>query len=71
MPGNAATLLAENEFNRYYIRAVCLVALKNKMSEVEVYRAKQTSSSRANSENKIGLRLPAKKITGRYKKLYR
>ena len=49
VPYNAAEMLAEGEFNRFYIRAVCLRAIKQGMSTVRVYRAKQVSNPRRQS----------------------
>src|SRR4051794_25434317 len=37
IPANAAAGLAESEFNRYYVRAVCRLALEEGFGEVEVY----------------------------------
>ena len=38
--------IGEGEFNRYYMRAICLRAIENGLDEVEVYRAKQVSKPR-------------------------
>ncbi|MDR0571966.1 MAG: hypothetical protein LBG48_03910 [Rickettsiales bacterium] len=54
VPSNASMTLAEGEFNRYYIRAVCLYALRNKIKNVIVYRAKMSDNPGPNSEAKIG-----------------
>ena len=59
VPTNAATLLAQSEFNRYYIRAVCLEALATGRNNVEVYRARESSRARPESEAKIGSNLNA------------
>jgi hypothetical protein len=56
---NAHEMLAEGEFNRFYIRAVCLRAIKEGTSEVIVYRAKMVEHARAESEQKIGQRIAA------------
>lgn len=50
IPANAAEMIAEDTFNRYYIRAICLRALAEGLKEVIVYRAKRVSSPRARSE---------------------
>ncbi|TGM96788.1 hypothetical protein [Leptospira yasudae] len=53
VPTTANETLAEGEFNRYYVRALCLVAISlSKM--VKVYRAKQVTNARSESERKIG-----------------
>lgn len=54
MPSNASTLLCQSEFNRYYIRAICLKAINSNSEKVEIYRARVSSWSRPESEQKIG-----------------
>ncbi|MEO5887241.1 MAG: hypothetical protein ABIQ77_06220 [Anaerolineales bacterium] len=49
-PENAAEVLAESEFNRYYIRAVARRAIEDGISELVIYRAKQVNSPRPESE---------------------
>lgn len=53
VPINAAETLAEGEFVRFYMRAVCIQAL-NVGTKVCVYRAKSVRNPRAESEAKIG-----------------
>lgn len=61
VPGNANTMLAEGEFNRFYIRAICRKALDlNK--QIKIYRAKFSVSPRAESERKIGLYVDANQL---------
>ena len=62
VPATAAQTLAESEFNRFYVRAVCARSLEEGKGEVEVYRAKQVSSARSESQRKIGTRVPAEKL---------
>ncbi len=57
MPSNAATLLCQSEFNRYYIRAICLRAINDGVEQVEIYRARESSWARPESEAKIGTTL--------------
>jgi len=57
VPKHAASLLSQGEFNRFYIRAVCLEALKNGDEYVEIYRGRQSSWARQESELKIGKHL--------------
>lgn len=59
MPSNAPDTLAEGEFNRFYIRGVCRVALEDGIEEIEVYRGRASSRPRPESEAMIGERLPA------------
>ncbi len=54
VPSNAAQLIAQSEFNRFFIRAVCLEAIENGIENVEVYRARESSWSRPESEVMIG-----------------
>lgn len=51
---NAHETLAEGEFNRFYIRAVCLRALQEGFANVRVHRAKNVSDPRSESQTKIG-----------------
>jgi hypothetical protein len=53
VPVNAHETLAEGEFNRFYVRALCLNAIESG-KKLEVYRAKEVSHSRSDSQNKIG-----------------
>jgi hypothetical protein len=57
VPITAADTLAEGEYNRYYIRALCRRAQSTGVIELEIYRAKEVSSARPDSEAKIGTRV--------------
>jgi hypothetical protein len=61
-PSNASSLLCQSEFNRYYIRAVCVHAIVNEITEVEIYRARESSWSRPESEAKIGDKISAQDL---------
>ena len=50
VPENAAETIAENEFNRYYIRAIARRALEDRIPAVIVYRAKPVAQPRPESE---------------------
>jgi hypothetical protein len=50
---NAAQVLAESEFNRYYIRALARRALEDGIPELVVYRAKPVANPRPESEARI------------------
>ena len=56
IPDNAPEMLAEGEFNRFYMRAICLRAIEEEL-EVEVYRAIIVSNPRPQSEAKIGTKI--------------
>lgn len=62
VPFTAAQTLAEGEFNRFYVRALCARALKGGAKEVEVYRAKDVSNARSESQAKIGMKVDAQKL---------
>jgi hypothetical protein len=54
VPVNAHETLAEGEFNRFYLRGLCQVALETGVAEVVVYRAKGVAEPRPESEALIG-----------------
>lgn len=62
MPKNSSKLLCQSEFNRFYIRAVCRKSILEDKEFVEVYRARESSWSRSESESKIGALLSAKEL---------
>ncbi len=49
MPLNASTMLCEGEFNRFYIRAVCLKAINLNQELITVYRARESANPRSTS----------------------
>lgn len=57
MRSNAHEMLAEGEFNRFYIRAICLRVIEDGIKEVVVYRAKEVANPRSASEQMIGQRM--------------
>ena len=59
MRSNAHEMLAEGEFNRFYIRALCRRAIDEGKPHVIVYRAKAVEHARSASEAMIGQTLPA------------
>lgn len=59
VPTTASETLAEGEFNRYYIRGVCRLAVEESIEDVEVYRAKEVMNARSESIRKIGSRVSA------------
>ncbi|WP_193608643.1 hypothetical protein [Nocardioides lijunqiniae] len=56
VPVTAAETLAQGEFSRYYLRAVCAVA-QEQDREVVVVRLREVARPRTGSEQKIGIRL--------------
>jgi len=51
-------VLAESEFNRYYIRALARRAIEDGISELVIYRAKPVTNPRPESEARIETSLP-------------
>jgi hypothetical protein len=64
MRSNAHEMLAEGEFNRFYIRALCVRALEDGITDVIVYRAKQVQNARSRSEAKISQIVSAQVLLG-------
>jgi len=62
MRSNAHEMLAEGEFNRFYIRALCLRAIEDGIPEVIVYRAKAVDNPRPESERKLGQGVPVEPL---------
>jgi len=52
VPVNAHETLSESEFNRFYVRALCLIAIEDQ-KKLQVYRAKSVQVSRSISQQKI------------------
>ncbi len=62
VPETAAEMLAFDEFNRYYMRGVCLRALAQGLESVEIYRGRESVEPREASEALIGKQLPADRL---------
>ena len=58
VPANAAQLLAESEFNRFYIRGVARRAVEEGIPEVVGYRAKPVAEPRVESEALLESTIP-------------
>ena len=54
VPATANETLAEGEFNRFYIRALCRRLLEDKIGILEIYRAKHVLNPRSESQMIIG-----------------
>ena len=59
---NAAQVLAESEFNRYYIRALARRALEDGIPELVIYRAKPVANPRPESEARLETAVPAQEL---------
>ena len=62
VPRNAADIIAEGEFNRFYIRALARRATEDGIPELVVYRAKKALQPRAESETLVETALPAQDL---------
>ncbi len=62
VPINAPETLAEGEMNRFYARGLCRRAIDEGRPKLEVYRAKQVSQPRLDSEAKIGISINAEAL---------
>ena len=52
-PENAAEVLSESEFNRYYIRGLARRAIEDGITELVIYRAKPVQNPRPESEARV------------------
>lgn len=57
VPITAPTTLSEGEFNRFYMRGLCLRAIADSKAYVEVYRARYSENPRVESEELVGKKL--------------
>jgi hypothetical protein len=62
VPETAPDTLAEGEFNRFYARGLCCLAIEKGIHKVEVYRAKPVTNPRPESQAMIGKRIDAKAL---------
>ena len=62
VPSNAAEIVAEGEFNRFYIRGVARRAVEDGIPELIIYRAKQARNPRRESEALIETTVSAKDL---------
>jgi hypothetical protein len=62
LPSYAPRVLAEGDFNRYYMRGVCARAVAEGRGVVEVYRARLSAEPRPESREMEGQRLDAAKL---------
>jgi hypothetical protein len=62
VPQMAARMLAEGDFNRYYMRGVALRAIEEGRQVLEVYRARLSMEPRPESAELEGRRVPAAEV---------
>jgi hypothetical protein len=65
---SSATQLAEGEFNRLYVRALCLRAREKGFSDLIVYRGKAVAQPRTESQEKIGRSVSAADLLNELRK---
>lgn len=54
VPSDAAQTFGQGEFNRFYLRALCLRAITDGVQWLEVYRARDVAAPRPESTARIG-----------------
>ncbi|WP_198529698.1 hypothetical protein [Achromobacter sp. DH1f] len=57
VPINAHITLSESEFNRMYVRGICLTAIADNLPYVVVYRARDSENPRQESAALIGKKI--------------
>ena len=62
VPVTAPETMGEGEFNRYYTRGLCRLAMDKGIPELEVYRAKHVAEPRPASQAKLGMRVDPRMI---------
>jgi hypothetical protein len=62
VPATASQTFVEGEFNRFYIRGLCLRAIEDQIAQLVIYRAKEVAQPRRESEARIGKKLPAERL---------
>ncbi|HST07262.1 MAG TPA: hypothetical protein VLJ83_03785 [Gemmatimonadaceae bacterium] len=62
VPQMAARMLAEGDFNRYYMRGIALRAIEEGRQILEVYRARLSMEPRPESAQLEGQRIPAAEL---------
>jgi hypothetical protein len=64
VPHTAAAMLAEGEFNRFYLRGLCRRIQATGGGSVEIYRARTSAKPRSESEAMIGEMFDASALLG-------
>ena len=62
VPYTAPDTLAEGEFNRFYVRGLCVQVIASGKTDVEVYRGKEDQNPRLESEAMIGRHFSAQML---------
>jgi hypothetical protein len=61
-PRNAGELFGSSEFNRFYIRAICLRANAHGSNDVLIIRARPSKNPRPQSDARVGERMAAQTV---------
>jgi hypothetical protein len=67
VPGTTHQTLAEMEFNRFYIRALCVRAIENNQ-QLKIYRARDSNAPRMEAKVLIGREVDPKRILDELRK---
>jgi hypothetical protein len=62
VPVTAPDTLAEGEYNRFYARGLCVRAIAEGVTTLEIYRAKAVMQPRSDSQANIGTRIDARAL---------
>lgn len=62
VPSNAAEIIASGEFNRFFLRALCVIAEQKGVWALIIYRARPSANPRPESEAKIGTQISASQL---------
>ena len=62
VPNNANETIAESEFNRFYMRALCLFAVEKEIKHLIVCRAKHAGSTKPTARVKVGSSIAPQKL---------
>lgn len=62
VPVTAPDTLAEGEYNRFYVRGLCVRAIGEGITSLEIYRAKAVMQPRSDSQAKIGTKIDARAL---------
>ena len=69
VPHTASETMAEGQFNRFYILGLCKRARAEGVSHLIIYRAKERSEHRPESQSLIGTSLPIEEIESQLKEI--
>jgi hypothetical protein len=62
IPKNADETIAESEFNRFYMRALCLFAVEKEIKHLIVCRTKHAGSTKPTARAKVGSSIAPQKL---------